>query len=199
MNKPKKVILVENYYHIVIKMKEEIKREIVLEEGVQAELIGTVLKIKGSKNEVERKFVHPKIKLTVEAGKVILVASKATKREKTIIGSFEAHIRNMVKGVIEPHVYKLKICSGHFPMNVAVSGQELIIKNFLGESVPRRITFKEGVTVKINGTEIEVISPNKEHAGQTAAKIESLCRITNRDRRIFQDGCYIVMKAGKNI
>tara|TARA_Y100000310_G_C20681443_1_gene816181 strand:- start:1280 stop:1855 length:576 start_codon:yes stop_codon:yes gene_type:complete len=180
-------------------MKEDIRKEIVPEEGVQIELSESVLKVKGPKSEVERKFVHPKIKLTIEGGKVVLLALKATKREKTIIGSFEAHIKNMVKGVIEPHIYKLKICSGHFPMNVSVSGQDLIIKNFLGESVPRKITFKEGVSVKVNGTEIDVISADKELAGQTAAKIETLCRITNRDRRIFQDGCYITLKAGKEI
>ena len=180
-------------------MKEDLKKEIVLEEGVQVELAGTTLKIKGPKGEVERKFVHPKIKLTIEGEKIVMVSLKATKREKTIVGSFEAHIKNLIKGVVEPHVYKLKICSGHFPMNVAVSGQDLIIKNFLGESVPRKITFKEGVSVKINGTEIVVSSADKELAGQTAAKIETLCRITNRDRRIFQDGCYITEKAGKII
>ena len=180
-------------------MKEDLKKEIVLEEGVQAELVGTTLKIKGPKHEVERSFVHPKIKLTIEEGKIVLVSLKGTKREKTIVGSFESHIKNMVKGVLNPHIYTLKICSGHFPMNVSVSGNDFVIKNFLGESVPRKIIIREGVTVKVNGTEIVVTSADKELAGQTAAKIETLCRITNRDRRIFQDGCYITSKAGKEI
>ena len=105
-------------------MKEDLKKEIVLEEGVQAELVGTILKVKGPKNEVERSFVHPRIKLTIEEGKVVLVSLKGTKREKTIVGSFESHIKNMIKGVLNPHVYTLKICSGHFPMNVSVSGKD---------------------------------------------------------------------------
>ena len=84
-------------------------------------------------------------------------------------------------------------------MNVSISGQELIIKNFLGESVPRKVTILPGADVKVNGTEIIVSGSDKEVAGQTAARIENLCRITNRDRRIFQDGCYIIEKAGKSI
>ena len=180
-------------------MKENILREIELDEGVTAQLDGSILMIKGPKGEVKRQFVHPKVEFVVEQGKIILKSKKGTKREKTIIGSFSSHIRNMIKGVQEPHIYKLKICSGHFPMNVSVAGQELIIKNFLGESVPRKITILSGIEVKVEGTEIVVSSPDKEAAGQTAAKIESLCRITNRDLRIFQDGCYLVHKSGKDV
>ena len=180
-------------------MKEDIRKEIELTEGANANLDGSTLRISGPKGEVARNLLHPKIQLSIEGNKVILEVKKATKREKTIIGSFESHIKNMATGVQEPHIYKLKICSGHFPMNVSMSGQELTIKNFLGESVPRKVILPQSAQVKINGTEIEVTSPDKEVAGQTAAKIESLCRITGRDKRIFQDGCYLVHKAGKDL
>ena len=178
-------------------MKEDIWREIVLVDGVTAKLDGIMLKVKGPEGEVERSFLHPKINLSVKDKKIVLGANKATKREKTIIGSYEAHIKNMIKGVRDFFVYKLKVCSGHFPMNVSVSGAEVIIKNFLGESVPRRVKLLENVEVKVSGTEIVVTSANKETAGQMAARIENLCRIANKDLRIFQDGCYIINKAGK--
>src|SRR3989338_3424734 len=130
---------------------------------------------------------------------VVLFSKRATKREKKDVNSFAAHIRNTVKGVQTPHVYRLKICSGHFPMSVAVSGQEFVVKNFLGESVPRKFLLPKGVKVKIEGTEVMVESADKEIAGLTASKIEQLCAIKGRDLRIFQDGCYIVHKAGKDI
>jgi len=179
-------------------MKEDLTREIVLEKGVSATLVNDVLKVKGPKGEVERGFVHPRVKITLDGNKVMLKAIKGTKREKTMIGSFEAHIVNMVKGVVEPHVYVLKICSGHFPMTVTVSGQELSIKNFLGEAVARKVELIKGVDVKVNGVEITVSSVDKEAAGLVAARIENVCRITNRDRRIFQDGCYMIKKAGRS-
>ncbi len=180
-------------------MKEDIIREIHFDKGVHAALARSVLTLKGSKGEVSRDFRHPRIGILIEAEKIILSAMNGTKREKTVIGAFESHITNMVKGVTEPFVYKLKICSGHFPMNVAVVGQEFVVKNFLGEAVPRRTGLVKGTTVKIEGTEILVTGCDKELAGQMAGRIEQLCRITNRDRRIFQDGCYMVDKAGKGV
>jgi len=180
-------------------MKNNLKVEIATGEKVRAEVVGTILKVKGPKGEVERNFAYPKIKVEVADGKIIVSSVKATKNEKKIVGAFEAHIQNMVNGVTELYVYKLKICSGHFPMSVSVSGREFIIKNFLGETVPRTVKFSPSVEVKVNGTEIAVTGSDIELVGQTAAKIENLCRITNRDRRIFQDGCYITMKAGKAI
>ncbi len=178
-------------------MKEDITRQVPLEKGVTATLHGNLLTVKGPKGEAAREVGNPRVQINIEATMITISAIKGTKREKTVVCAFEAHIANMVKGVVEPFVYKLKICSGHFPMNVAVAGQEFVVKNFLGEAVPRRAGIVKGVTVKVEGTEITVTSPDKELAGQMAGRIEQLCRITNRDRRIFQDGCYMVDKAGK--
>ena len=180
-------------------MKEEIIREIELPAGIQAILSGSTLTIKGAKGGTEKEFRHPKIKLTQEGHKLIFRVPKGTKREKTVIGSFAAHVRNMVRGAHELHIYRLKICSGHFPMAVSVSGKEFLVKNYLGESVPRRVPLVEGADIKVEGTEVIVSSTNKEIAGQMAARIESMCRITNRDIRIFQDGIYIINKAGKEL
>ena len=176
-------------------MKDDLRKEIELGVGVTAQVDGSALKVKGPKGEVSRAFLHPKVKVSIEGNKIVLFSAKATKREKTMIGSFRSHIRNMVQGVKEPYVYKLKICSGHFPMSVSVSGNEVVIKNFLGEAVPRKVEIMKGAEVKVTGEEITVKSCDVEVAGQTAARIESACRIVNRDRRIFQDGCYIVEKA----
>ena len=97
-------------------------------------------------------------------------------------------------GVLKGYEAKLKICSGHFPMTVSTDTEKVTIKNFLGEKVPRHSSMMKGVEVKVNGNEVIVTGIEKEAVGQTAARIEQSCRITNRDRRIFQDGIWIIRK-----
>jgi large subunit ribosomal protein L6 len=180
-------------------MKVDVKEELAWPEGVEAKYEEGILIIKGPKGEIKRKLIDPQIKVEVGAGKIILGSLKASKREKRLLYTFNSHIKNMFKGVTEGHVYELKICSGHFPMNVSVSGNELIIKNFLGENFPRKIKIKEGVKVTIEGDRVKVEGMSKETTGQTAADIEQLTKVKGRDRRIFQDGIFIINKDGKEI
>ncbi len=129
----------------------------------------------------------------------MFISKNATKKQKTMMGTFRAHVRNMISGVLKLHYYKLKICSGHFPMNVAVKGNEFIVKNFLGEKVPRIIKIPESVSVKVDGDIVLIESPSKELAGQCATLIEQMTRITNRDRRIFMDGIWMIDQDGNEI
>ncbi|MFP4111638.1 MAG: 50S ribosomal protein L6 [Candidatus Woesearchaeota archaeon] len=180
-------------------MKNEINAEIEIPENIDISVEKDVVKVEGPNGSVERKLASPKIEIKVDGKKIMMDVKNASKREKTLIGTFKAHINNMLKGVESGHEYKLKICSSHFPMNVSVNNGELIIKNYLGENNPRKVKIKSGVDVKVDGTEITVKSIDVELAGQVAADIESATRITNRDRRIFQDGIFIIEKRGKKI
>ncbi len=179
-------------------MKEDLVKEIEIPEKVSVTL-GRKIKVTGPEGEVEKELTNPRIKIIQKDNKIILESKKATKQEKKVINSFQAHLRNMIKGVIEKYTYKLKICSGHFPMNVSLSNDQLIIKNFLGENTPRKLKITPNVDVKVEGNDITVTSVSKELAGQVAGSIEQLTRVRNRDIRIFQDGCYIINKAGKNL
>lgn len=180
-------------------MKMDLKTEIEVPENTTISIENNMVKVQGPKGTVERRLVHPKMKISMADNKVVIESKKASKREKTVMGTFKAHIKNMFHGVNEGHVYKLKICFSHFPMNVTVNNNQLVIKNFLGESHPRIVNIKQGVDVKVEGGEITVESPDIELAGQTATEIEKSTRITNRDRRIFQDGIYITNKRGKRV
>ena len=113
--------------------------------------------------------------------------------------SFVAHAKNMQKGVTEGHHYLLRICSGHFPMNVTVSKNEFVVKNYVGERVPRSMKLPSGVEVKVNGRDITVDSTDKNLAGMVASRIEGLKKRANFDKRRFQDGIYIVIKDGKEV
>lgn len=167
--------------------------------GVNCTIHRNQVTLKGKKGELMRQFPHKKIIVGVDGNQITVSAKKATKADKTMIGTFQSHLKNMVWGVMEGHVYKLKICSGHFPMNVSVTGNEFIIKNFLGEKVPRKLKLSPGVSVKVEGQEVVVEGNALELVSQTAANIELLTRIRNRDLRVFQDGIYIITKDGEQV
>lgn len=196
MIKPKNKTSEENLSVIVIKMTS--KKE-SFPEGVSATFADGVLTVTGPKGSVTRHIHTPKILVKVESDGVTFTAPVFTKREKKMMQTFLAHFRNACKGVIEGHTYKLRVCSGHFPMNVSVKGQNFEVKNFIGEAVPRNYVFSSDVEVKLEGDIITVSGVNKELVAQTAASIEQLTRRNGFDRRIFQDGIYITEKDGKSL
>lgn len=159
---------------------------------------GTIT-IKGEKGEVKKNLFNPLVSITMEGNNIVLSTKVINKKSKKTANTFKAHIKNLIKGSSQGHTYKLKICSGHFPMTVSLKGDVLEVKNFIGEKVPRTQKVLEGTNVKVDGSEIIVESINKEKAGQMAASIEQLTRRPGFDRRIFQDGIYITEKDGKII
>jgi len=180
-------------------MKLDIIQEINIPEGIEISKDGHLIKVKGPKGEVSKKLAGARIDISLDKNSVKIISKKASKREKKLIYTFKAHINNMIKGVTDAFVYKLKICPGHFPMNVSMDKDVFTIKNFFGEKTPRKLKINPKVKVKIDSKDVYVEGIDKELTAQTAASIEMLTKIKNRDRRIFQDGIYIVSKAGKEI
>ncbi len=172
---------------------KRLRKEIEIPEKVEV-IVNEIITVKGEKGENSKRLFYPTVEVSKQDNKIVIEPKKFTKKEKKIINTYIAHLHNMIRGVQEPYVYKVKVCSSHFPMSVSVNGKELIVKNFYGEKVPRRAVIIDGVDVKINGEEIVLTGTDKESVGQTAANFEKSTRITNRDRRIFQDGLWIVEK-----
>ena len=180
-------------------MKKEIFKEIEIPEGVEVEVNGSMLKVRGPEGESQRNFKINNFSLTKKDNLVVIGNKVATKKEKKLINSAAAHIKNMIKGVQNKFEYQLKICFSHFPISVDIKGKEVLIKNFLGERVPRKTSIPGGVEVEIDKDIIKVTSANKELAGQVAANFETATKIRKRDRRIFQDGIFMISKAGREI
>lgn len=170
------------------------KETLDIPEGVTAKLENNVLIVKGKKAELKRRFFHPMINIKVEGKEIVFEIDTFTKREKMQLGTMMAHMKNMLKGANEGYVYKLKICSGHFPMNVSIKGDEFIIKNYVGEKVPRVMKIKSGVKVKLEGEIVTVESSDIELAGQTAGLIEKISMRPRFDKRVFQQGIFITEK-----
>lgn len=173
--------------------------QIEIPQGITVDVTNNTVNVKGSKGDLLRTFQNPRVTILKEGNAVILKSThgnKFSQVDKMIINTYRAHIRNMFDGVAKGYTAKLKVCSGHFPMNVSIDGDTFIIKNFLGEKVPRKVKLMDGVKIKLEGDIVTLNGLDKDKVGQTAARIEQLTRIINRDRRIFQDGCYIISKPG---
>lgn len=176
-------------------MKLDIIEKIEIPEGLSVDIIDHIVKIKGPKGLSEKKIFHPKIKIEKKDNQIILTSVNATKREKTILNTLKAHIRNIIKGTIEGYEYQLKVCSGHFPMNLSIQNNILTIKNFFGEKKPRKVKILDGAEAKIEGDIIKISGIDIDIVSQTASRIELTTRRTGFDRRIYQDGIWIIKKA----
>ena len=172
-------------------MRKRIFDVVEVPKDIHVTIDGHLLKLTRAGNIVEKELSYP---AKHEGDKLIISHEKPTKNVKKLIKSSTAHIRNMIRGLENKYVYKMQICAVHFPMTVAIKGQELIIKNFLGEVKERKAKILPGVNLKIEKEIIFIESHDKEKAGQTAANIETATTINNRDRRVFQDGIYITEK-----
>lgn len=152
------------------------------------------LHIKGPKGEVSKILRYPRVNIKVEGQKIIVGTDKLTQSEKKIIFTYLAHVRNLIKGVTEGFQYRLVVVYAKFPIGIEMKGQQFVVKNLLGEKVPRTYNISKDVKVEIKAKEIFVTGIDKEKVGQAAASIEQLTRITHLDRRVIQDGIFITNK-----
>jgi len=180
-------------------MKKKFSQEVEIPEGVEVIIEKNTFIVKGKEGENKRSFSNGGIKFRKVENKIIIEHEKATKREKKKINTMSAHLKNMIKGVQEKFEYNLKICASHFPITVDIKDNFAEIKNFLGEKTPRKVSIPKGIEVNADKQNITIKSINKELAGQGAANFERATKVRGRDRRVFQDGIFLVNKAGKEI
>lgn len=180
-------------------MKKEFSQEIIIPEGIEIKKEGKTLFVKGHHGEASKEFNFGKLKFEKKDNKIILSHPSSTRNDKRMINTITAHIKNLINGAQNKFEYQLKICSSHFPINVEVKGNAVLIKNFLGEKTPRKCTMPKGAEVEVNKDIITIKSSNKETAGQAAANFENATKVRNRDRRVFQDGIYITSKPGREM
>ncbi len=172
----------------------EIKEEITIPDNVEVTIENNNITVKGENGSLSRVFSHPKIDLKVNGKAVEVHCKNPRKKDKAFMGTFVAHIKNMIKGVTEGFEYKMKTVFSHFPIKTSVEENEFVIQNFLGERSSRRAKILEGVTVEVKGDDITVKGIDKEKVGQTVANIERETAVKNLDIRVFQDGVYRVSK-----
>lgn len=180
-------------------MKHQITEKLEIPEGVSCEFSNRILKCKKNSLELSREINLPEVEIKIENSSIIFKCDRGTKKHNKSIHAQIAHIKNLFQGLEKKFIYKLEACNVHFPMSLKVEGNNLVITNFLGERTPRKAKILPNTQVEIKGQQITISSSDIESAGQTAANLEKATKIKSRDRRIFQDGIYIVEKPGREL
>jgi len=174
-----------------------LRTEIQLPESADASTERFDLTVEGPEGSVTRRLWYPGVTVSVEDGAVLIEAESEDAETKATVGTFQSHVENMLHGVTEGFEYRMQIHYSHFPMQVSVEDDAVVIQNFLGEKAPRRAPIRGETDVTVDGEEIVLSGPDKEAVGQTAGEIEQLTRVPDKDTRVFQDGVYIVEKPGR--
>jgi large subunit ribosomal protein L6 len=168
----------------------EISRTIPIPEGVVISLEGKKVIVRGSKATLARDFSFTAVSIETDGKNVRVWAKWPRKKEASLVGTIESHIKNMITGVTQGYTYKMKIVFSHFPITVKVQDRAVMVENFTGERRPRKAKILGDVKVKLEPDDIIISGAALEDVSQTAANIEMMTRVTNKDPRVFLDGIY---------
>lgn len=158
---------------------------IAMPQGISAYLSGNKISVKGPKGTVEKSF-SPLVTISVSGSEVRVDG------DKMHVNTMESLLAAMIKGVTEGYKKELKLIYAHFPISLEVKGQDVIIKNFQGEKMPRTSRLIGDTRLVTKGQAATLTGTDKAAIGQSLANLRSAMRIREKDGRVFQDGIYEV-------
>jgi len=148
-------------------MSRVAKNPITLPSGVDINISGSELKVKGPKGNLALDL-HPSISFDVNDG--VYTVKPESDKDLAMAGTFRALVNNMVTGVSTGFQKKLQLVGVGY--RAQVQGNKLNLA--LGFSHPVVYSSPEGITIEApSQTEIIVSGCDKQKVGQVAAEIRS--------------------------
>jgi len=171
------------------------EKKVEFKEPVKASLQGQTVTLTAGDRTETKAFRCKDVDFSMDGNTLVLTGHNEKKKTRSVINTVRKHLENIVVGFSQGYEYKMKVVFSHFPMNLQVSGKQVVINNFTGEKKPRKSNIVgENTKVEIKGKDIKITGPNKEHVGQTTANLEKATKLRGKDHRVFQDGIYPVSK-----
>lgn len=141
-----------------------------LPNGVDVTVAGRTVQVKGPKGTLVRD-VHPDMRVSAEAGAVIVARSSDLRHHRALHGLTRALIANMVKGVVDGYKVDLEIHGVGY--RATKQGRQVVLQ--VGYSHPVEIAPPEGVEIEVpQPNRLSVVGTDKERVGQLAATIRSV-------------------------
>lgn len=136
--------------------------------GVQVNVQGSDVHVKGPKGEMKRTF-SPLVTIKMEDGQVVIERKSDAAAERALHGTTRAVIANMVRGVSTGFQVVLEVEGVGYRAEMA--GKDLSL--FVGYSHPIKMEPPTGISfeVDLKTRQIKVMGYDREVVGQTAAEI----------------------------
>ena len=153
--------------------------------------------VTGPRGELVKDFKHLNLEILSTDKSVIVRIWFAQRKQVACVRTVCSHIANMITGVTQGFLYKMRFVYSHFPINVTLTGKNVEIRNFLGEKRVRKVELSEGVEyvrsaavkdqIELSGNDLSLVS-------LTAARIQQTTNVRHKDLRKFLDGIYVSEK-----
>jgi large subunit ribosomal protein L6 len=146
------------------------KKPVTVPKGVNLDLQGSTVAVKGPKGEL-RRTLHPEMKLTLDNGSLSVERPSDDKRHKALHGLTRTLVQNMVEGVSKGFTKTLEIQGVGYKAEAKPYGVNLIV----GYSHPVKYEAPQGIKISVeNNTVVKVEGADKEVVGQVAAELRSV-------------------------
>ncbi|MDD2496600.1 MAG: 50S ribosomal protein L6 [Desulfitobacteriaceae bacterium] len=170
------------------------KMPIEIPNGVNVNIEGGMVSVKGPKGQLERTF-HPDIAIAIEDNKVMVSRPSDDKNHRALHGLTRALLNNMVQGVTKGFERRLELVGVGY--RAAKQGNKLVLT--VGYSHPVEMDPGKDLNVEVPApTKIIVSGIDKEKVGAFAANIRAVREPEPyKGKGIKYEGERIRRKAGK--
>ncbi|KAJ2001359.1 60S ribosomal protein L9B [Coemansia thaxteri] len=184
-------------------MKHIYKEDIVtIPEGVTVSIKSRQITVTGPRGTLSRDLRHIQMDIQRPSKDTIrVIVWQGGRKHVACIRTVCSHIKNLITGVTKGFEYKMRFVYAHFPISANIDEKKdsttVEIRNFLGEKVVRKVVLHPGVSI-VQSTNVKdelVLSGNDINSvSQSAANIQQITRVRNKDIRKFLDGVYVQTK-----
>ncbi|KAF2972909.1 hypothetical protein GQX73_g533 [Xylaria multiplex] len=173
-------------------------------EGVKVSIKSRKVTVEGPRGKLHKDLSHLAVNFSHPQKNVIgIEIHHGARKNVATLRTVRTLINNLIVGVTKGYKYKMRYVYAHFPINVNLEKNsetglwEVEIRNFVGEKLVRKVVMQSGVDVEVSKAqkdELLVLGNSLEAVSQSAADIQQICRVRNKDIRKFLDGIYVSEK-----
>ncbi len=144
------------------------KKPIAIPAKTEVAFVNGTLTVKGPLGTLSKEFRHH-VKVTIANNEVQLTPSYDSLETKAMLGTYVAHLKNMLNGVNKP--YEKKLIIEGIGYKADVKGKELILN--VGFSHPVNMPIPADIKLTSEKGTITISGINRETVGQFAAEIRA--------------------------